>query len=95
MKNLLGQALLGLALSLAGMSCSSDPVESEFKDPSDQVQTSVYWYWISGNISEEGVKKDLYSMKEAGINRAFIGNIGLEGIHTPYKPVPFYSEEWW
>lgn len=34
-------------------------------------------------------------MKEAGINRAFIGNIGLEGIHTPYKTVPFYSEEWW
>ena len=34
-------------------------------------------------------------MKEAGINRAFIGNIGLEGIQTPYKTVPFYSEEWW
>ena len=52
-------------------------------NPAEKVQTSVYWYWISGNISEEGVKKDLYSMKEAGINRAFIGNIGLEGIHTP------------
>lgn len=64
-------------------------------NPAEKVQTSVYWYWISGNISEEGVKKDLYSMKEAGINRAFIGNIGLEGIHTPYKTVPFYSEEWW
>ena len=91
MKNLIGQALLGLTLSLAGMSCSSYPVESVFKDPSDQVQTSVYWYWISGNISEEGVKKDLYAMKEAGINRAFIGSMGVDGIETPYNKVAFGS----
>lgn len=65
-------------------------VETNFVNPS-QVQTSVYWYWISGNISEEGVIKDLYSMKEAGINRAFIGNIGLDGSGK----VKFYSEEWW
>ena len=53
------------------------------------------WYWISGNISEEGVKKDLYAMKEAGINRAFIGSMGVDGIETPYKKVAFGSEEWW
>ena len=34
-------------------------------------------------------------MKEAGINRAFIGNIGLEEVKTPYKTIPFGSEEWW
>lgn len=65
-------------------------LETNFVNPT-QVQTSVYWYWISGNISEEGVVKDLYSMKEAGINRAFIGNIGLDGSGK----VKFYSEEWW
>ena len=95
MKNLFWQAILGVTLSISGISCSSDPLESGFKNPSNQVQTSVYWYWISGNISEEGVKKDLYAMKEAGINRAFIGSMGVEGIETPYEKVPFGSEEWW
>ena len=33
-------------------------LEFGFVNPAEQVQTSVYWYWISGNISEEGVKKD-------------------------------------
>ena len=34
-------------------------------------------------------------MKEAGINRAFIGSMGVDGIETPYKKVAFGSEEWW
>ena len=86
---------LSLLAPFMGSGQDKNVLESGFVNPAEQVQTSVYWYWISGNISEEGVKKDLYSMKEAGINRAFIGNIGLEGIQTPYKTVPFYSEEWW
>lgn len=86
---------LSLLAPFTGSGQDKNALESGFANPAEKVQTSVYWYWISGNISEEGVKKDLYSMKEAGINRAFIGNIGLEGIHTPYKTVPFYSEEWW
>jgi hypothetical protein len=32
-------------------------------------------------------------MKKAGINRAFIGNIGLADI--PYGKVKMLSEEWW
>src|ERR1700742_3522996 len=52
-------------------------VESGFITVPDSIQTSVYWYWISGNISKEGVVKDLEAMKRAGINRAFIGNVGM------------------
>ena len=68
-------------------------LETGFITPPDSIQTSVYWYWISDNISEEGVIKDLYSMKKAGINRAFIGNIGLDEV--PYGKVKMLSEEWW
>ncbi|GHT40646.1 hypothetical protein AGMMS49965_09220 [Bacteroidia bacterium] len=79
---------------LAFFSCtntSDQGLESGFVTP-DVVQTSIYWYWISDQISEDGVVKDLQSMKAAGINRAFIGNIGLdEGIGN----VKFGSDEWW
>ncbi len=64
-----------------------------FPHPGDSAQTSVYWYWLSGNISKEGVIKDLESMKIAGINRAFIGNIALSDV-APGK-VEFLSPEWW
>ncbi len=72
---------------------SNELLESGFVNPPDSIQTSVYWYWISDNISKEGVVKDLESMKKVGINRAFIGNIGLSD--TPYGKVKMLSEEWW
>lgn len=72
---------------------NKDLLASGFLAPPDTIQTSCYWYWISNNISEEGVVKDLYSMKKAGINRAFIGNIGLDDV--PYGKVKMLTEEWW
>ena len=66
-------------------------LETVFITAPDSIQTSVYWYWISDNISKEGVIKDLVSMKEIGINRAFIGNIGLSEV--PYGKVKIFSDE--
>ncbi|HET8829689.1 MAG TPA: glycosyl hydrolase, partial [Pelobium sp.] len=68
-------------------------LEASFIKPPDSIQTSVYWYWISDHISKEGVVKDLHAMKSVGINRAFIGNIGIDGV--PYGNVKMFSEEWW
>ncbi len=70
-----------------------DGIQQAFEHIPDSVQTSVYWYWLSGNISKEGVVKDLEAMKQVGINRAFIGNIGLDAV--PYGKVKMFSEEWW
>ncbi|MDR2956522.1 MAG: glycoside hydrolase family 2 [Prevotella sp.] len=84
-----------LASCTDGNSGISDrDLEKAFVNPLASVQTSVYWYWISGNISKEGVIKDLESMKEAGINRAFIGNIGLTPQETPPGKIKLLTDEW-
>lgn len=72
---------------------SDQDIERGFVMPPDTIQTTVYWYWISDHISKEGVISDLKSMKKAGINRAFIGNIGLKDV--PYGKVKMLSDEWW
>ncbi len=69
-------------------------IEAGFKKP-DSMQLAVYWYWISDNLSKEGVIKDLESMKQVGINRAFIGNIGLDEPGISYGKVKLLSPEWW
>ena len=66
-------------------------IEQGFRSIPDSVQTGVYWYWISDNISKEA--ELLEAMKVAGINRAFIGNIGIDGI--PYGDHKLLSSEWW
>lgn len=71
----------------------SESLEQGFVTPPDSIQTSVYWYWISDHISKEGAVNDLDAMKRAGINRAFIGNIGIENL--PYGDMKMFSDEWW
>jgi hypothetical protein len=68
-------------------------IESGFRNVPDSIRIGCYWYWISDNISKEGVVRDLEAMKKAGITRAFIGNIGQD--NTEYGPVKILSPEWW
>ena len=65
---------------------------STFRDPFGKVQTGCYWYWMAGNVSCDGVRKDLMAMKRAGIDRAYIGDIGGGGNKN--GPVKTFSPEW-
>lgn len=96
-KRLLTRAFLAGASALLMGCAAADKREAGFVMPPSSVQTGTYWYWIEGNISKEGVEKDLEAMKAAGINRAFVANIGGAGTGDPnsqYK-VEFMSDEWW
>ena len=101
---LIGQFCFLLWTAIILIACNSQTKENQtqisretlaqgFITPADSVQTAVYWYWISDNISKDGVVKDLHAMKKAGINRAFIGNIGLDDV--AYGKVKMLSEVWW
>ena len=71
---------------------SREEMMRDFKDPFGKVQTGCYWYWMAGNVTCDGVRKDLEAMKRAGIDRAYIGDIG-EGGNSP-GPVKTFSPEW-
>jgi len=97
------------ALCLSGMICaviflacadktarsdvSFPEVETGFRHIPDSIRLGVYWYWVSDNISAESVERDLEAMKSAGIGRAFIGNVGIDGV--PYGDVKIFTDEWW
>ena len=84
--------LLSAALNASGQ---QSPLQQGFITPPDSIKPSVYWYWMSDNISQEGVKKDVEAMAKVGIGRAFIGNIGYPKEEVPYGKVKLFSNEWW
>lgn len=93
--NILRVFVLAAAFGAAACSDPGQYLSGGFENPPADIQTSVYWYWISGNVSREGVVADLESMKRVGINRAFIGNIGLPENEMPHRgPVRVMSDEW-
>jgi hypothetical protein len=48
---------------------------------------------MSGNISKDGITKDLEAMAKVGIGTAFIGNIGGQGPGV--GPIKVLSDPWW
>ncbi|HPT30794.1 MAG TPA: glycosyl hydrolase, partial [Prolixibacteraceae bacterium] len=69
----------------------SDPLKKAFKNPPDTAKPGVYWYFMDGNLSREGMTKDLESMKAAGISNLIFLEVG---IGVPRGPVNFMSDEW-
>ena len=87
-------ATLGLCSPTGAVAAENlSSMAAKFKNIPSSQKLAVYWYWMSDNISEEGVRRDLQAMKQAGINRAFIGNIGESTI--AYGKVKIFSDEWW
>ena len=88
---------LSLAVSCEKKGCTGNvsvaTVEEGFNNIPDSIRIGCYYYWISNHISKEGVIRDLHAMKEAGIGRAYIGNVTDDGM--PLGDVNFMSEEWW
>ena len=72
---------------------NAQPLYTQFQTAKCDQRVAVYWYWISDNISVEGVERDLEAMKKAGIDRAFIGNI-WEGSVRP-GGIKVLSPGWW
>src|SRR5688500_14187045 len=42
-------------------------LKEQFLNPPEDAMPGVYWYFMDGNLSREGMTADLESMKQAGI----------------------------
>lgn len=90
--------LLGL-VSLSLISCGpgpsgrepSDELAAGFADPPDSARPWVYWMWMDGNLTREGITADLEAMREAGLGGVVICEVN---VGVPRGPVEFMSPAW-
>ncbi|MBI5387997.1 MAG: hypothetical protein HZA90_25315 [Verrucomicrobia bacterium] len=92
MKQLIAILTTALALAWPAFGGSTE-LERGFQQPPDSTKPWCYWYWISDNISKEGISRDLEAMARVGIGEALIGNIFLDDI--PAGKTKVLTEEWW
>lgn len=81
------------ALSLAAQT-SSHTLEDGFKNPPDSAKPRIWWHWMNGNVTKEGITADTEWMKRVGIAgmQMFDGNLG-----TPQfvgKRLVWMTPEW-
>ena len=51
---------------------TSDPLASGFENPPASAKPRVWWHWIDGNVSEQGIREDL----------AWLNQVGVGGVHN-------------
>jgi hypothetical protein len=60
-------AILFAVVRLASAQSQSNNLQDAFKNPPDSAKPRVWWHWMNGNITQEGIKLDLEWMKRSGI----------------------------
>jgi hypothetical protein len=72
----------------------TDPLEQGFRNPPDGAKPRVWWHWMSGNITKDGIKADLEWMKRIGIGGFQNFDAGLNTPQIVEKRLVFMTPEW-
>ncbi len=68
-----------------------DSLAVGFANPPDSARPGVYWYFMDGNLSREGMTRDLESMKAAGLGHVLFLEVN---VGVPRGPINFLSDPW-
>lgn len=68
--------------------------ESTFRNPPQEARPHVWWHWLNGNISEEGITKDLEWMKRAGIGGVQTFDVNFQTPDVVANRLGYMSPDW-
>jgi hypothetical protein len=83
-------ALMGLVSAQA----LADALDRGFVDPPDSAKPRTWWHWTGGNVTKEGITKDLEWMKRVGIAGAQLADVSFGSGQTIENKIEFGSPEW-
>lgn len=88
-----------LVCSLFLIACKSNPdstitqLKAEFETPPDDAKPHVWWHWMNGNVTKDGIQKDLNWMERSGIGGFQNFNVGLTDQIVEKRLIPF-NPDW-
>ncbi|MGB0259733.1 MAG: glycosyl hydrolase, partial [Coraliomargarita sp.] len=83
--------ILTITMSLfMGASLQAQTLEESFLAPPDSARPYTWWHWVNGNVSKEGITKDLECMKSVGLGGFVLFDCSV-GI--PAGPVAYNSKQ--
>jgi alpha-L-rhamnosidase len=83
-----------LAATVMSAPALADPLDDGFKNPPNGARPRVWWHWMNGNVTEEGVKLDLEWMKRIGIGGIQNFDAQLRTPQVVEKRLVYMTPEW-
>jgi hypothetical protein len=90
---LLACASIAPALLLA--QSPSSALEQGFRSPPDSARPRTWWHWTNGNVTEEGITKDLEWMKHVGIGGYQLADVSSGCCQQVEKKIYFGTPQWY
>jgi len=84
-------------MSVSGLAVgqnSEDTLRPAFRNPPDSARPLVWWHWMNGNISKEGIRLDLEWMHRAGIAGFQNFDAALATPQVVPKRLAYMTPEW-
>jgi hypothetical protein len=80
--------------SQANALANSDPLKSGFENPPNGARPRVWWHWLNGNITREGIQLDLEWMHRVGLGgfQNFDASLGTPQVVE--HRLPYMTPEW-
>ena len=69
-------------------------LEQQFRDPPNSARPRVWWHWMNGNITKDGIAKDLAWMKRVGIGGMQNFDAALQTPTIVDKRLVYMTPEW-
>lgn len=69
-------------------------LEEQFRDPPQSARPRVWWHWMNGNITKDGIAKDLAWMKAVGIGGVHNFDVNLMTPQIVEKRLAYMTPEW-
>ena len=73
----------------------ADELARDFVSPPKATQPRCYWYWMDGQITKEGITRDLEAMQRVGIGEGYIGVISGQSGTPASGASKALTDEWW
>lgn len=86
--------MLALGLGLAAAQSAPDPLRSGFDNPPQSASPRVWWHWMNGNITKEGIKLDLEWMHSVGVVGFQNFDANLTTPQVVEKRLPYMTPGW-
>ena len=82
---------------ILGMSCFAQDysaLREGFQTPPQEDRPEVWWHWMNGNITKDGIRKDLEWMRRSGIGGVHIFDAGLNTPDVVKDRLVYMHPEW-
>src|SRR6185437_11301101 len=90
----MASGLLAQARQSSGATAAQDELLAAFQNPPSSARPRVWWHWMNGNISEEGIKLDLEWMHRIGLAGFQNFDAALSTPQVVPKRLPYMTPEW-